>query len=138
MAEVPQPPTVGKALFDGEEPLKSYHALLAPHLDQLRDALGALTLKENLGATVPEPFTVVAGVDGALTGVFVPCAFSPLLVFFRAEELDTQKKPTGLVTGGSPLWNTSPRTSEQGFQVMKAPGLTSGKSYAVTFVALPG
>jgi hypothetical protein len=138
MAEVPQPPTVGKAVLAESEPLKAYHALLSPHLDQLRDALGALTLKENLGATVPEPFTVVAGTDGALSGVFVPCSFAPLLVFFRAEELDTQKKPTGLFTGGSPLWSTSPRTSEQGFQVTKAPGLTATKSYAVTFVALPG
>jgi hypothetical protein len=138
MADIPQPPTVGKALFDGADPLKAYHALLAPHLDQLRDALGALTLKENLGATVPDPFTVVAGPDGALSGVFVPCSFAPLIVWFRAEELDTQKKPTGLFIGGSPLWSTSPRTSEQGFQVTKAPGLTATKSYAVTFVALAG
>lgn len=141
MAEIPQPPSVGKALFETDQPveaLKAYHALLAPHLDQIRDALGTLTLKENLGALVPEASTVTAGTDGDLPNAFVACSFTPLLVFFRAEELDAAKRPTGLFVGGSAMWNSSPRTREQGFQVTRAPGLTSGTSYTITFVALPG
>lgn len=138
MADIPQPPSVSKALFESEDALKAYHALLGPHLEQLRDALGTLTLKENLGALVPEASTVTAGTDGALPNAFVACSFTPLLVLFRAEELDTAKRPTGLFIGGSAMWNSSPRTRQQGFQVTRAPGLTSGKSYAVTFVAIPG
>lgn len=138
MAEAPQPPSVGKALLAESEPLKAYHGLMAPFHEQVRDALGALTLRENLGAVVSEPAVAVAGPNGDLSGVFVPAGFTPLLVLFRAEELDAAKRPTGLFIGGGALWSTSPRTGEQGFQVTRAPGLTNGTTYAVTFVAFPG
>jgi hypothetical protein len=138
MADIPQPPVPSKALLAESEPLKAYHGLMGPFLDQLQDAMTSLTLAENFQAMVTAPATVTAGTDGALTGVVVPAGFTPLLVFFRAEELDAARRTTGVVIGGSAQWNTTPRTNEQGFQVTKAPGLTSGTAYSVTFVALLG
>lgn len=138
MADIPQPPNVGAKILNESEPLKAYHGLLAPFHDQIRDALGSLTLKDNLGAVVTDPAPFTADTDGALTGAIIPASFAPLEVRFRAEELDAAKRPTGIFTGGGAVWSTSPRTGEQGVQVVRAPGLTSGKTYSVTFVALPG
>lgn len=138
MAPIPQPPAPGRKLLDGSEPLKGYHGAMAPFFEQIRAAFEGLALGENFGGVVTEPFTVTAGVDGALTGVFVAAGFAPLVVFFRAEEIDSAKRPTGSFVGGSAQWSTTPRTAEQGFQVMKAPGLRDTISYSVTFIALPG
>ena len=138
MAEIPQPPNPGKKILDASEPLNAYHGLMAPFLGQIRDAFGELTFKDNHGAVVTDSTTITSGPDGALTGVFVAAGFAPLVVLFRAEQLDAAKRSTGSFIGGVAQWSTSPRTSEQGFQVLKAPGLSDGVLYAMTFIALPG
>lgn len=138
MAEIPQPPTPGKKILDESEPLKAYHGLMGPFLEQLRIAFGALTLKDNHGALVTDPTAITPGAGGALSGVFVAAGFSPLLVFYRAELLDNAKRPTGTFIGGVAEWSTAPRSGEQGFAVTKAVSLSSGAAYSVTFLALQG
>ena len=138
MAEIPQPPSVGKKLLEESEPLKHYHGLVGPYLEQLRDVLLTLRMRDNHGGALTDPASVTAGVDGALTGVFVPADFQPLLVFFSAEELGAAQRRTGLFTAGLAQWNSNGRADAAGFQVVKAPGLTNGTTYSVTFLAIPG
>ena len=139
MADLSAPPSIPKATFDSDAGLKKYHAQLAPWLDQVHGALSSLTLAQNLGAVIPEPITVTAGVDGAL-GSQASCTapFAPLLVLFRAEALDSSKKPTGVIVGGLPTWSATMKGGDQSVTVSKAPGLVSGTSYAMTLVLLPG
>lgn len=138
MSEIPQPPTVGKKLLEESEPLKQYHALVGPYLEQLRDVLLTLRMRDNHGGALTDPATVTAGVDGALSGVFVAADFQPLLVFFSAEELGAAQRRTGLFISGMAQWSSTGKAEAAGFQVTKAPGLTNGTTYSVTFLAIPG
>lgn len=138
MSAIPQPPNVGKKVLEESEPLKAYHNLLAPFFDQVRSAFETLTFKDNHGAVVTDATTVTAGADGALSGVFVAAGFAPLVVLFRAELLDSLNRSTGSFVGGVAQWSTSPRSSEQGFQVTKASGLVEHSVYSLTLIALLG
>lgn len=133
MAAAPQPPTPGRGLFADSEPLKTYHGLLSPFFDQVRDAFSGLALADNFGGLVTEPMQVTASAGGVLTNVSVSCPFAPLLVLYRAEALDSKGRGTGTMASGGVSWTAS----AQGLQVTKAHGLDAG-TYAVVFIALPG
>lgn len=136
MSNVSQVPTPAKAILE-ENQLQRYHGAMRPWFDQVQELLGGLTLADNLGAVVSPPAQVTAGADGVLTGVFLPCSFYPLLVFWRAEVLDSASRPTSVFSCGFCQWNTTPRGTEQGLNLTKAVGLLPG-AYSVTFLALPG
>lgn len=139
MSSIPQPPTPSKAILQGNQ-LQKYQDQLAPWFDQLRGALGALTLKENHGAVVSEPTNVVAGESGAISNrqLVLAVPFLPLAVLFRAEVLDGNRKSTGSFVGGCAAWKSSTKDGEQSLEITQAPGLASGTAYSMTVVAIPG
>lgn len=137
MADLPSLPAFPKSLLQDSPELARLAQLLTPYFQQINGALERITLKENLGAFVSGATTLTAGTDGSLS-VDLPVSFTPQLVFFKAEEIDSQKKPTGAVLNGMAFWSTAGKEAGQGIRATRAPGLTSGTAYAVTFIALPG
>lgn len=140
MSELAQPPNPGRELLNESEPLKQYHGTLAPWFEQVAGAISVLSFKENFGATLSDVITVTAGASGALgQQAFVPLQFSPFLIFYRAEQLDAAKKPTGLFTSGMASWTAGTRTEEgEGIYITTAHGLTDTVTYSLTAIALPG
>lgn len=135
MAEIPNPPDMSKAdLAD----LKRYDSKMGDFLQRLTQAQSELSLTENLGALVTEetPIQVASNAFGT-DGVEVPCAFEPLLVFFKAKALDSNGRTTGTVVNGSVTsWRTGTRSGADGFTVVS--GTLADARYSVVFIALRG
>lgn len=140
MSELAQPPNPGRELLEELEPLKKYHSAMGPWFDQVASAVGNLSLRDNLGATLSDALTVTAGAGGALgQQAFVALQFAPFLVFYRAEQLDAAKKPTGAVVCGGAAWTPGTRSDEgQGIYITTASGLTDTVTYSLTAIAIPG
>jgi hypothetical protein len=139
MSELAQPPNPGRELLNQSEPLKQYHGTMSSWFDQVAAAVGALSLKENFGATLSDALTVTAGAGGALgQQAFVPLQFSPFLVLYVAEQLDAAKKPTGLFTCGGASWTAGTRSEEgEGIYITTASQLSNGTTYSLTAICLP-
>lgn len=138
MAILEAPPNPGKTLLSKDENLQRYHGTMEAWFSRVSYALNGLDLA-NLGVVVSDPLTVTAGASGALgTQAFVPLNFDPILVLYRAEELDSAKRSTGIVICGGAQWLGGVEGEQgDGIRLTAASQLANNTTYRLTAICFP-